>query len=211
MRQPDAQPLTRASDVLSGRCFRASQRRGNLLVGLALDGPHEHGGGLLSGKAMNGRHDLGILLPARHFGRRQLRSTCLLVGPSAQLDNLAAADRAARNVIRRVNTNLQYKRLGVWVPADSIPSLQDGQQGILHRVLGILRIANNAPDRPDHAVFDGTDDPIVGLLRIVHVDCHEAPSFTQLARHGGILIIVTALGTGFVDKKMGIDGQAALQ
>ncbi|MEN6365632.1 MAG: hypothetical protein ABFC88_02325 [Thermoguttaceae bacterium] len=53
---------------------------------------------------------------------------------------------------------------------DSIPPLQYDDQSILHGVLGILRITNDAPNRPDHAVFNGTDDPVVGLLQIVHLD-----------------------------------------
>ena len=158
---------------------------------------------------MNRRHDLGVLFPSHRFFRRRSRGIHLFASVLVERNSPSIADGAARQIVGRINTNFQHEPLGACVPGDSIPSLQDGQQGILHRILGVLRIANDAPDRPDHAILDGPDNPIVCLLQIVHFYWLNALTVAQPARQNNMLITVTEMGTSFVDIKTGLWGDSA--
>ena len=60
------------------------------------------------------------------------------------------------------------RRLRTGMASNSIPSLPQRDQRVLHGIFSVVWIPSDPPNRADHAVLEGTDDLLVGLGLIVH-------------------------------------------
>jgi hypothetical protein len=167
-RQREAELSAGPLEMFAGRRLTAAQGLGDLVVGQFFESTQHDGHGLTAGKPPDGGQDFLAQLCVGQLLQRQRDAVGGVTGRMIRFDVSSIAGSAPGHVKRGVDADFQDERLRTGMASNSIPSLPQNDQRILHCIFGIVGIPSDPPNRADHAVLERTDDLLVGLGLIVH-------------------------------------------